>query len=149
MALYPAYRELYGLGYRNVTAVFEVPESQAEKQLIGLKKNYGLLSDDYFDSYGRLKANAYLILDQIIILMNRYPDTRMQVEVHTDNLGQAANNLKISQSRAQLLVNYLINRGISSKRLSAKGYGGTKPVASNMYERDRRLNRRVDFRLIN
>lgn len=149
IALLPAFRELHGLGYRNTVAVLEIPDSQAEKQLVGLKKNYGVLSDDYFDSYGRLKANAYLILDQIIILMNRYPETRMQIEVHTDNLGQAANNLKISQSRAQLLVNYLINRGISSKRLSAKGYGGIKPVASNMYERDRRLNRRVEFRFIN
>lgn len=148
MALLPAFRELNSLGYRNTVAVLEMPDSEAEIQLVGLKKNYGVLSDDYFDSYGRLKTNAYLILDQIIILMNRYPETRMQIEVHTDNLGQAANNLRISQSRAQLLANYLINRGISGKRLSAKGYGEVKPVASNMYERDRRLNRRVDFRFI-
>jgi hypothetical protein len=148
MALLPAFRELNNLGYRNTVAVLEMPDSEAEIQLVGLKKNYGVLSDDYFDAYGRLKANAYLILDQIIILMNRYPETRMQIEVHTDNIGQAANNLRTSQSRAQLLANYLINRGISSKRLSAKGYGEVKPVASNMYERDRRLNRRVDFKFI-
>lgn len=148
MALLPAFRELNNLGYRNTVAVLEMPDSDAEIQLVGLKKNYGVLSDDYFDAYGRLKANAYLILDQIIILMNRYPETRMQIEVHTDNIGQAANNLRTSQSRAQLLANYLINRGISSKRLSAKGYGEVKPVASNMYERDRRLNRRVDFKFI-
>ena len=43
-------------------------------------------------------TNAYLILDQIIILMNRYSETSMQIEVHTDNIGQAANNLRISQS---------------------------------------------------
>ncbi len=148
-SLYPSFRELLALGFKEIKVVITVPSVLPERELNTLKKNYGVLSDDYFDANGRLKAAAYLMLDQIIILMNRNPEIRMEVEVHTDNLGQAANNLKISQARAQLLVNYLINRGISSKRLTAKGYGGIKPVASNMYERDRRLNRRVDFRIIN
>lgn len=148
-SLYPSFRELLALGFKEIKAVITVPAVLSERELTTLKKNYGVLSDDYFDANGRLKTPAYLMLDQIIILMNRNPEIRMQIEVHTDNLGQAANNLKISQTRAQLLVNYLINRGISSKRLTPKGYGGVKPVASNMYERDRRLNRRVDFRIIN
>ena len=149
ISLYPAYRELLALGFRNVQVVLDTLTSPAERELLDLKKNYGVLADDYFDAMGRLRSPAYLMLDQITILMNRNPGIRIEVEVHTDNTGSAANNLKISQTRAQLMVNYLIDRGISSKRLSAKGYGGVRPVASNMYERDRRLNRRVDFRIVN
>jgi outer membrane protein OmpA-like peptidoglycan-associated protein len=80
--------------------------------------------------------------------MNRNPEIRLEVGVHTDNLGSPANNLTLSQTRAQLMVNYLINRGINSNRLVAKGYGGIKPAASNVLEKDRKLNRRVDLTLI-
>ena len=118
------------------------------KSLLSLAKNYGILTDNYFDNYDRLTGNGYLMLDQIVILMNRNPGIRLEIGVHTDNLGLAANNLTLSQTRAQVMVSYLIKRGINSSRLIAKGYGGTRPVASNMFEKDRKLNRRVDFRLI-
>jgi hypothetical protein len=148
MATYPAFRELAGLGFKDVQIKLSVIKDPVEKELLILKKNYGILTDNYFDGYGQLKSSAYLMLDQIVILMNRNPDIKVVVGVHTDNLGSAANNLTISQIRAQVLVNYLINRGISSRRLIAKGFGGVKPVASNILERDRRLNQRVDFKLI-
>jgi outer membrane protein OmpA-like peptidoglycan-associated protein len=89
------------------------------------------------------------MLDQIVILMNRNPDIRLEIGVHTDNPGSVTNNLTLSQTRARVMVNYLINRGINGSRLVAKGFGGVKPVASNILEKERRLNRRVDFRLIN
>jgi hypothetical protein len=149
MEAYPAYRELKGLGFRDVIVKLNVIKDPIEKDLYNIKKNYGLLSDDYFDTYGRLRASAYLLLDQIVILMNRYPGILLEVSVFTDNLGVAANNLQLSQTRAQLMVNYLVNRGINAKRLRAIGYGGARPVASNILEKDRRLNRRVDFRIIN
>ncbi len=112
-------------------------------------KNYGVLSDTYFDSYNRLRANAYLMLDQVVILMNRNPGIRLEIEVYTDNQGSASNNLRLSQTRAQVMVNYLINRGINAKRLTARGYGGTKPVTSNITATDRQLNRRVKMKVIN
>jgi flagellar motor protein MotB len=149
MATYPSLRELYGLGFKNVQIKLSVIKDHVERELLILKKNYGILTDNYFDSNGQLKSSAYLMLDQIVMLMNQNPNLRFEVGVHTDNLGYAASNLTISQTRAQLLVNYLINRGISSKRLVARGYGGVKPVTSNILEKDRRLNRRVDFRIIN
>lgn len=148
MATYPSLKELSGLGFKDVQIKLSVIKDPVEKELLILKKNYGILTDNYFDSYGQLKSSAYLMLDQIVILMNRNPNIRLEVGVHTDNLGSVANNLTLSQTRAQLLVNYLINRGINSKRLVAKGFGGSKPVASNIFEKDRRINRRVDFKLI-
>ena len=85
------------------------------------------------------------MLDQIVKLMNKYPTLKLEVAVHSDNSGSADINLSVSQKRAQMLVDYLTNRGISVRRLLATGYGGSKPIASNMVEKDRKLNRRIDF----
>jgi len=148
MATYPAFREITGSGFKEVGIKLNIVKDPVEKELHDIKKNYGILADTYFDSYGRLRANAYLLLDQIVILMNRNPEIRLEVGVHTDNTGSVASNLTLSQTRARLMVNYLISRGINPRRLTAKGYGGTKPVASNILEKDRRLNRRVDLKLI-
>jgi len=89
------------------------------------------------------------MLDQIVKLMKKYPLVMLEVAVHSDNTGSAENNLSLSQRRSKLLVNYLISRGISNKRLIATGFGGTKPVAPNFLEKDRKLNRRIDFIIIN
>ena len=80
--------------------------------------------------------------------MNKYPSVRLEIAVHSDNSGLLNTNTALSQKRAQLLVDYLVNRGISSRRLVAKGYGGSKPIAPNMLEKDRKLNRRIDFTII-
>ena len=80
--------------------------------------------------------------------MNKYPSLRLEVAVHSDNSGSAEANLALSQKRSQLLINYLITRGISAKRLIATGFGGSKPIASNFLEKDRKLNRRIDFIIV-
>jgi outer membrane protein OmpA-like peptidoglycan-associated protein len=84
------------------------------------------------------------MLDQIIKLMNKYPYVRLEVAVHSDNSGSPETSLALSQLRSRLLVGYMINRGISSKRLVATGFGGSKPIAPNFLEKDRKLNRRID-----
>jgi outer membrane protein OmpA-like peptidoglycan-associated protein len=88
------------------------------------------------------------MLDQIVKLMNKYPALRLEVAVHSDTSTPADANLSLSQLRSQLLVTYLINRGISTHRLVATGFGGSKPIASNYLEKDRKLNRRIDFIII-
>lgn len=148
MFTYPAFNEIVNSGYNDVQVKLYILKDPIERELYSLKRNYGTMADTYFDTYGRLTSTAYLFLDQVVILMNRHQDIRMEVGVHTDNLGTAANNLKLSQTRAQTMVNYLINRGINAQRLTAKGYGDVYPVAPNVYEADRRFNRRLDFRII-
>jgi hypothetical protein len=148
MDAYPAYRELSGLGFVDAVVKLEKIEDPAKKELYNLKKKYGLLSEAYFDSYNRLKPRAYSMLDQILIFMNRHPNMGLEIAVYTDSSGSPAGNLSQSQLRAQAMVSYLVNRGISNNRLFAKGYGDTKPIASNVDEKERRLNRRIDFRLI-
>lgn len=148
MFTYPAFTEIISKGYTDAKIKLYSLTDPVERELYSLKKNYGTMADIHFDTYGRLTPTAYLFLDQIVILMNKNQDIRMEVGVHTDNLGTPANNLKLSQTRAQTVVDYLINRGINTQRVIAKGYGDVYPVAPNVYEADRRFNRRLDFRIV-
>jgi outer membrane protein OmpA-like peptidoglycan-associated protein len=149
MATYPAYSEIYSLGFRNVKIRTSVLKDPSEKELHNLIKINGAFADTYFDASDRLTSNAYVMLDQIAKLMNKYPAIKLEIAVHSDNSGTAESSLSLSQSRAQLLVSYLVNRGINTRRLMATGFGGSKPIASNYLEKDRKLNRRIDFIIIN
>lgn len=73
------------------------------------------------------------------------PTITILIEGHTDNVGDDAKNLKLSDDRAQVVKNYLISLGIDQKRLKAKGYGATRPKVVNDSESNRALNRRTDF----
>lgn len=148
MAAYPAYTEMTALGFRGATVRLHVLTDPAERELNVLKRNYGVMTDTYFDARNRLVTNAYLMLDQVVMLMNKYPTLKLEIGVHTDNQGVPGALQTLSQTRAQVIVNYLINRGISDSRLTPRGYGSTRPVASNADWLDRRLNRRVEFTII-
>lgn len=77
-------------------------------------------------------------------------NSKMTIEVsgHTDNVGNDANNMKLSSDRAQAVVQWLLDKGINTSRLTSKGYGETKPVGSNTTEEGKQLNRRVEFTII-
>jgi OmpA-OmpF porin, OOP family len=77
--------------------------------------------------------------------LKRYPTTTALIEGHTDNTGSAAANMKLSQQRAENVVNYLVeNFGIERSRLAAKGYGSTMRVAYNNTPEGRQKNRRIN-----
>jgi succinyl-CoA synthetase beta subunit len=71
--------------------------------------------------------------------------TKGEIGGHTDNVGDAAANLKLSQSRAESVVAYLVGKGVPKEALSAKGYGDTKPVVANDTDENKQRNRRVEF----
>jgi outer membrane protein OmpA-like peptidoglycan-associated protein len=76
------------------------------------------------------------------------PTVRIQLEGHTDNVGTATDNQKLSTARAYATVNYLVEKGVSGKRLLAKGFGATQPVADNKTEEGRAQNRRTELRVL-
>jgi len=149
MSALPAYRRMALLGFKDVKVKMFVLTDPSEKDLYNLIRINGAFADSYFDFAEKLTSNALIMLDQIVKYMNKYPLLGLEIAVHSDNTGSPESNTTLSQKRAQLLIDYLINRGISSRRLVAKGYGGAKPIASNMYEKERKLNRRIDFTIIN
>lgn len=148
MAAWPAFNEMINSGFRGTVVRLNVLKDPAERELNILKRNYGVMTDTYFDARDRLVTNAYLMLDQVVMLMNKYPGLKLEIGVHTDNQGVPATLQFQSQKRAEVIMNYLINRGISSSRLTARGYGSVRPIASNATWLDRRQNRRVEFSVI-
>lgn len=93
-------------------------------------------------------ALSFEILDQVGAVMKSNPDIRIVIEGHTDNVGNAANNLKLSDDRANSVRTALIERGVDPGRMEALGYGQSKPIASNKTKKGRATNRRVEFNIV-
>jgi len=76
--------------------------------------------------------------------MRKYPDTTALIEGHSDEVGTAEANMRLSQTRAESVVTYLASHGIARSRLQAVGYGESRPIADNQTEVGKRLNRRIN-----
>ena len=95
-----------------------------------------------------IKFESAEILNQIINVLKKYPNSRFRIEGHTDSTGKRQKNIELSQNRADAVKVYLIQGGIASDRLESVGYGPDKPIASNKNKKGRALNRRVEINLI-
>ncbi len=95
-----------------------------------------------------LKPESYAELDRVVQLMKDNPTLRIQINGHTDNIGKAADNLKLSENRAKEVIVYLTNKGVQAERLSYKGFGATQPVADNNSEENRAKNRRTELKVV-
>lgn len=94
-----------------------------------------------------LKIESNDILDQIVEIMNRYPDYKLRVNGHTDSIGSSTTNQSLSERRAKSCYDYLLAKGISASRMSYQGFGESQPIADNRYKAGREQNRRVEFDL--
>ncbi|MDG1720023.1 MAG: OmpA family protein, partial [Bacteroidia bacterium] len=81
-------------------------------------------------------------------IMKEYKEAKVIIEGHTDSQGEDADNLVLSQKRTESVKSYLVSQGIEESRMSAIGYGESKPVADNATAKGRAFNRRVDFKLV-
>ncbi len=95
-------------------------------------------------SSAKLPDRDFPILDQLAGLLNKYPSLTARIEGHTDNTGREETNLKLSQQRAETVMQELANRGVAVDRLEAVGVGPIRPVADNDTPYGRALNRRVE-----
>lgn len=93
----------------------------------------------------KLTPESLPVLDDIAAQLQAATNIVLEVSGHTDNRGNAAKNTALSESRAQAVADYLISKGISKDRLSVKGFGSTRPVATNKTAEGRMQNRRVEF----
>jgi outer membrane protein OmpA-like peptidoglycan-associated protein len=92
-----------------------------------------------------IKPISFSILNEVAKVLKDYPNITICVEGHTDSRGSERYNLKLSQRRAEAVREYLMAQGISPQRLTAKGYGESRPIASNRTKVGRAANRRVEF----
>jgi len=104
------------------------------------------LDQIYFErGLATLIDSSYAQLDEVVEVMHENQTMEIELAGHTDNQGDARKNLELSRERVKTVKNYLVEKGIDTDRITGKGYGGSRPIASNASEETRRLNRRVEF----
>ncbi len=137
--------------YMDLTNIATYREITKDLYLAPIEKGQVVRLNNVFFEFGKatLKEASFPELDRVARLMNENTDMNIELAGHTDNVGAEDKNLSLSQARAQAVVQYLIDKGVSKKRLVAKGYGENKPVATNDTDEGRALNRRVEFAILN
>ncbi len=104
------------------------------------------LADILFDfNRATLKRDVEFSLVRVATILNQFPEMKIRVEGHTDNIGRAEYNLELSQRRAQAVHDFLDAQGVAAARMSVEGFGLTRPVADNDTPEGRQRNRRVDL----
>ena len=132
---------------------FDLPEEvkyQEIKKDIALKpieKGTKVVLNNIFFETGKaeLKPESYVELSKAVDLLRNNKTMVVEIGGHTDNVGSDDANMKLSHARARSVRDYMVNAGIASERMQAKGYGKTEPIASNDTPEGRQANRRTEF----
>ncbi len=95
-----------------------------------------------------LLDESYSELNVVVDFLKNNTRVEIELEGHTDNRGDARKNQVLSQQRVEKIKSYLVSKGINGRRIKGKGYGGSRPIATSNTEEARRLNRRVEFRIL-
>lgn len=95
-----------------------------------------------------LKPSSYPMLNEIVSILEVYPDYKLKMGGHTDSNGSNATNMRLSQARVDAVKSYLISKGVAAARLEATGYGEDQPIATNATAAGRAQNRRVALELV-
>jgi len=93
----------------------------------------------------KLLAGSFKVLDEMVESLREWPEVTIEVQGHTDNTGNPSKNLELSQARAETVRLYMIDKGVDPKRITAVGYGQTRPIADNKSRDGRSRNRRVEI----
>ena len=143
-------------GYLFHSENFDIPLAQGfqevNKEVLLKKVAVGtsiVLKNIFFDyDKATLRDESIPELGRLIDLLKEVPTMKIEISGHTDSRGTDEYNQKLSESRAKSVVAYLIEKGIASKRLQYKGYGESKPVATNDTDDGRQQNRRTEFMIL-
>ena len=127
----------------------ELRSAMAESDAVNIQRTQDVLSatfkgDIFFDvNSSTLKPGAYSEIDRISNVLNNYPETTIRVEGHTDSTGPADYNQRLSEKRAETVKNALVQRAVDSRRITAVGFGESRPISSN-----NATNRRVSIVIV-
>ncbi|HYG04340.1 MAG TPA: OmpA family protein [Chryseosolibacter sp.] len=138
--------------YETIDLTNEITDVKIYKDIVIVPIEVGQsirLNNIFFDA-GKsiLKAESFPELDRVVDFLSKNTSIRIEISGHTDNVGKASSNLKLSQGRAQSVADYVVKKGIDKTRVVAKGYGDQKPVASNVSKEGKAQNRRVEFTVL-
>jgi OOP family OmpA-OmpF porin len=109
----------------------------------------GVIKGIQFD-FGKatIRKESNKVLDDAVKVLTQYPELRILISGHTDNVGDAQTNLQLSQERADSVKAYLVSKGIAADRVETRGAGPNEPVADNATDKGRQENRRIEFKLL-
>lgn len=139
---YLFYSDVFDLADKHSDSVYE---KNIQLEPVELNATVRMKNIQFATKSFQLEPVSMIELNKLVQLMNENASMKIQINGYTDNVGNDADNLKLSQSRAKSVVDYLISKGIDAKRLASKGFGETQPVADNSTEEGRALNRRTEF----
>jgi outer membrane protein OmpA-like peptidoglycan-associated protein len=142
--------------YMGYEEIFDIPFSAAKQKLTRTvrlgKLTAGskiVIRNIFFDfNKSTFRPNSFEALAGLKQLMGKYPTLKVEISGHTDNVGSVEFNQKLSNSRAQVVYDYLVRNGIDPNRLKFQGKGFSDPIAPNDIDENRQLNRRTEMYII-
>jgi len=148
--------EITARDYMFFLDIMDITGESMDEEII---RNFGLepvevgatvvLENIFFETgKATLKDESFVQLEQVLKFMQSNPTMRMEISGHTDNTGSLKVNTRLSQARAEAVVEWLVERGVDASRLDAMGYAFDKPIASNDTAEGRAQNRRVEFKIL-
>lgn len=125
-------------------------ELERDLYLVPIRKNEIITLNNLFFDFAKseLRSESYAELDRLAEFLAANIKITIELSGHTDNVGQDAENKRLSQERVNAVRTYLVSKGVGEKRMRAVGMGKSKPVASNASEEGRQRNRRVEFKIV-
>lgn len=141
----------YIYGYTETSLESGMPNQKIELALPIIEPNvrFTLRNITFETNSDVLQLSSLVELDKVFDFMNENNQIKVEISGHTDNVGDSNLNMNLSERRAASVVRYLVGKGVASSRITAKGYGATRPVASNDYEKGgKELNRRIEVMIV-
>jgi outer membrane protein OmpA-like peptidoglycan-associated protein len=120
------------------------PEIKREVRQLLQKAMQGI---EFETNKSNIKPKSFPLMDKIAKIFIENSNYIIEVQGHTDNVGTAEYNLKLSDARANSVMKYLVEHGVPAERMTAHGYGLTQPIADNKTKAGRQKNRRVEFKI--
>ncbi len=151
--------QIYILGFKDSTSIdsLVIPGLEGRKYyknpfVVSYKflpaKSFVLDNCNFDNGKAPLQDSSFNVLDELVAYRVRKDDETIEIGGHTDNVGSAPSNLKLSEDRAKAVRDYLISKSIDPARLTAKGYGMTKPISDNKTAAGRAENRRTEVTIL-
>ena len=148
--------DLHATGFLSDTRRIDVPDNWSKDvynfniEMIKVKVGKKVVLNNILFETGKsiLTSGSYTELDHLLSIMKENAQMKIEISGHTDNTGSAPINTKLSEARAKVVVDYLVQKGIDRSRMNFKGYGSLQPVAENTTVAGRAKNRRVEFKIL-
>ena len=141
-----------------VGAYMDYQEKKLREKLAGTGVSVKRVNDDIFlnmpgnltfaTDHAEIRSDFYDVLDSVVLVVNEYEKTLIEITGHTDSTGSDAHNQQLSQARASSVASYFRSRQVVPERLITEGFGERFPIASNDTADGRQQNRRVELRLV-